>query len=700
MSNYFKKIQISTFSKVIGLLTLVSVSLLALVLSLYFYMRVQEKEIFKSSNQIYNNEIESLLKLNSDLYASVIVDVTYWDEFVNFTKSRDLKWFNTSVATLIDTYKIEYLSVYSSDKEFITKVSTLKIKSKQFIPKEVFDRLDKKKIEKFYLKIPEGVIEVYGATIHPSDDPFKNKTSPSGYFFMIRLLDEEYFANIEEICSSKIQFYTGNETAKKTVFKIVPLKDLNNNIVGKLFFKRSYNIDFSVTKRILLIMAIALFISWIVYWYYAKKWAKLPISLIKRILKNNDPYAIASLKNIRGEFRYLGKLFEENKIKAEQLEIAKAKAEESDKLKSSFLMNMSHEIRTPMNAILGFSELLKNSALTETEKNEYLSIIQESGTNLINIIDDLVEMSKIDSNLIKPNLSIVNLQELIENQVKTLQILNKKENVEFKFNKSNSNLNIDIVTDAVKVKEILANLILNAFKFTNEGFVLLGCEIDDKNQKIEFTVRDSGIGISDEFKEKVFKRFSKINVKGISANEGLGLGLAISKAYVEMLGGTIEFQSKLGVGTTFKFIIPLKLAEVKQSESKVFDPKTGNDLGNQVVVLVAEDDNINYLLIEKILKNFKCTVIRAVDGLEAVQFCKTNKEIDLVLMDIRMPNLDGYEAFKQIREFNKDIPIIAQTSYSFEEELDKIKDLGFSGFISKPINKNSLYDLIESYLKK
>lgn len=700
MRNYFKKINNSTFSKVIGLLTLVSVSLLVLVLSLYFYTRIQEKEIYESSNQLYSNEIESLLKLNSDLYSSVIVDVTYWDEFVNFTKSRDLKWFNTSVATLIDTYKIEYLSVYDDNDSFITKVSTLKIKSKGFIPQDAFKRLYEKKSDKFYLRIPEGIVEVYGATIHPSDDPFKNKTSPSGYFFMVRLLDEEYFADIEEICSSTINFYKGNEYANKSVFKIIPLIDNRGNVMEKLYFKRSYKIDFSITKRILLIMAIALIISWLVYIYYAKKWSQLPISLIKRILKNNDPSAINSLKNIRGEFRYLGKLFEENKIKTEELEIAKSKAEESDKLKSSFLMNLSHEIRTPMNAILGFSDMLKNSDLTEIERNEYLTIIKESGNNLINIIDDLVEMSKIDSNLIKPNVSIVNLQQLIVNQVKTLKILNKKESVEFKFTNSNSNLDIDIVTDAVKVKEILANLILNAFKFTNEGFVLLGCEIDDKNQKIDFTVRDSGIGISDEFKEKVFKRFSKINVKGISANEGLGLGLAISKAYVEMLGGTIEFQSKLEVGTTFKFTIPLKLAEVKQSESKVFDPKTGNDLGNEVVVLVAEDDNINYLLIEKILKNFKCTVIRAVDGLEAVQFCKTNKEIDLVLMDIRMPNMDGYEAFKQIREFDSEIPIIAQTSYSFEEELDKIKDLGFSGFISKPINKNSLYDLIESYLKK
>jgi signal transduction histidine kinase len=697
---FFKNKKESTYTKVISLLSLVSLSLLLLVLGLYFYMRIQEKEIYNSSNELYNNEIQSLLKLNSESYTSLAIDATYWDEFVDFTKTKDLNWFNTSVVNLIDTYKLEYISVYDADNELITQVSTPKIKTKDIIPKEVIQNLLKKKVDKFYLKIPEGIIEVYGATIHPSDDPYKNKTSPSGIFFMVRLLDNEYFANIEKISSSNINFYTGKEKVTKTVYSIVPLKGYKGNVISNLFFKRAYNIDFWITKTILLIMAFAIIFSWFIYYFYANKWAKLPLSFIKKILKDGDVSSINALKSIKGEFRYIGMLFEENKFKAEQLKIAKIKAEESDKLKSSFLMNLSHEIRTPMNAIIGFTDLLRNSRISEDEKKEYLDIINDSGNNLVEIIDDLVEMSKIDSNLIKPNVETVNLEELLFNLVRTLKILNKNENVEFKFNTPKSSLDIDIVTDNVKLKEIISNLILNAFKFTNEGFVILDCEIDDQKDNITFSIQDSGIGILDEFKENAFKRFSKINTKGISANEGLGLGLAISKAYVEMLGGNISFQSQEGVGTTFKFSIPLKIAEGIKLEKNVFDPKTPTELGDEVIVLVAEDDNINFLLIEKIIKNFNCTVVRAKDGLEAVEFCKTNNEIDLVLMDIRMPNLDGYEAFKQIREFNKELPIIAQTSYSFQEELDKIKELGFNGFISKPLDKNKLYELIKIYLKK
>ena len=169
MSFLVNKFRNSTYFKVISLLSLVSIGLLLIVISLYLYMRVQEKEIFRNSKELYENEINSLLKLNSESYCAVINDVTYWDEFVDFTKTKNLEWFNTSIAILIDTYKVEHLATYSADGDFITKVSTLKIKTKNFIPKEAFNRLKEKKIDKFYLRIPEGIVEVYGASIHPSN---------------------------------------------------------------------------------------------------------------------------------------------------------------------------------------------------------------------------------------------------------------------------------------------------------------------------------------------------------------------------------------------------------------------------------------------------------------------------------------------------------------------------------------------------
>lgn len=678
-----------------------SFALLVLVASLYYYMKVQEKEIYDSSNKIYKNEINSLVKLNSENYTSLAVEITYWDEFVDFVKTKDIKWFNSSVANVLDTYKVEYVCVYDTKGNFITKVSSPKIKTVKFIPQEAIDKLLKKKVDKFYLKIPEGVVEICAATIHPSDDPYKNKTKPSGCFFMARLLDNEYFANFEKISTSNIDFFKHPEVKSKAVYLVMPLKDYNNKVIKHLIYKRAFNIDFWITKYILIVITIALILSWVIYYYYANKWSKLPLSFIKKILKTGDASSIQSLKNIKGEFRYIGKLFEENQAKTKELEIAKNKAEESDKLKSAFLMNLSHEIRTPMNAVLGFSDLLSNSQLSDKERNEYIKVIQQSGKNLLEIIDDLVEMSKIDSQLIKPNLQPFDLDEFIQQIFLSYEKLYSNEKVAFKLVKPEQQIKKQIISDKVKLGEVVTNLLNNSYKFTEEGFVILDYEVDEKSNRINFSVKDSGIGIPKAFQENIFKRFSKINAKGISANEGLGLGLAISKAYVDMLGGKINFTSQEGVGSTFFVSIPLNYANENETKKEIVpEIKVTTNLGKEEVILVAEDDNINFLLIENILKSYNFKIIRAKDGVEAVEFCKTNKEIDLVLMDIKMPNLDGYEAFTEIRKINPTIPIIAQTSYSFEEELDKIKKLGFNNFISKPIQKQKLLELIKVYLNR
>ena len=678
-----------------------SFALLVLVASLYYYMKVQEKEIYDSSNKIYKNEINSLVKLNSENYTSLAVEITYWDEFVDFVKTKDIKWFNSSVANVLDTYKVEYVCVYDTKGNFITKVSSPKIKTVKFIPQEAIDKLLKKKVDKFYLKIPEGVVEICAATIHPSDDPYKNKTKPSGCFFMARLLDNEYFANFEKISTSNIDFFKHPEVKSKAVYLVMPLKDYNNKVIKHLIYKRAFNIDFWITKYILIVITIALILSWVIYYYYANKWSKLPLSFIKKILKTGDASSIQSLKNIKGEFRYIGKLFEENQAKTKELEIAKNKAEESDNLKSAFLMNLSHEIRTPMNAVLGFSDLLSNSQLSDKERNEYIKVIQQSGKNLLEIIDDLVEMSKIDSQLIKPNLQPFDLDEFIQQIFLSYEKLYSNEKVAFKLVKPEQQIKKQIISDKVKLGEVVTNLLNNSYKFTEEGFVILDYEVDEKSNKINFSVKDSGIGIPKAFQENIFKRFSKINAKGISANEGLGLGLAISKAYVDMLGGKINFTSQEGVGSTFFVSIPLNYANENETKKEIVpEIKVTTNLGKEEIILVAEDDNINFLLIENILKSYNFKIIRAKDGVEAVEFCKTNKEIDLVLMDIKMPNLDGYEAFTEIRKINPTIPIIAQTSYSFEEELDKIKKLGFNNFISKPIQKQKLLELIKVYLNR
>ena len=695
--------RISTYSKVVTVLSVVTIGFLLLFSALLYYNFRQEKQFYKSSNEQLEKEINALLDLNSDSYLTLINEITYWDELVNFIEKKDVRWFNSSISYLVDTYRVDYIDAYNLDNEFITKVSTTKVNSFNFIPKQVFAKLKKDKLIKFYVKVPEGIVQVFGATIHSSEDPFKNKTKARGYFFMAKLLDSKYFSSFESVSSSRISYTDeGKKTGAKELFYVKEIKDINNKEIAKLIFKRPSKVDFYTTRNLLIIMLGAFLISICIFFYYAKRWAQKPIRLIKEVLEKGHPSAIESLKNIRGEFRYIGKLFEQNNNQKIQLQKAKSKAEESDKLKSAFLMNLSHEIRTPMNAIMGFTDLLLNPNNSEIEKTEYAKNVQTSGKNLIDIIDDLVEISKIDSNLVKANYGSVNLTEMLQNIFDVVHFIkNSDKNIDFKFIKPKNILKRNIITDEIKLNQIITNLLTNAVKFTKEGFVVLDYKVDEKTNWIHFSIKDSGKGIPMEHRKNIFTRFNRVDLVVDNENKGLGLGLAIAKSYVDMLGGTISVQSQVGVGSTFSFSIPF----IYDTENVNFSnkgPVEGHTsgIGNEKIVLVAEDENINYMIIEKLLRILNFKIIRAKNGAEAVIICKENKEIDLVLMDIRMPKLDGHETFKKIREFNKFIPIIAQTAYAFPEEIEKIKSTGFNDFLSKPIDKNKLFELVKKYMTK
>jgi signal transduction histidine kinase len=253
------------------------------------------------------------------------------------------------------------------------------------------------------------------------------------------------------------------------------------------------------------------------------------------------------LKESNGEFSYIGNLFEENNNQKLELITAKIKAEESDRLKSSFLANLSHEIRTPMNAINGFTDLILNTDINETEKLEYLTVIEKSGKNLVSIIDDLIEMSKIDSNQITPNYTLVNLESCVNELYETIKVTIQNKDLEFILIKSSLPAEFNIVTDDIKLKQVLINLLTNAIKFTDKGMVTFGYEIDENNQLIHFTVRDTGLGIDEEEHKNIFDRFKRVDSDISIKVGGLGLGLAISKAYVELLGGTITFPYRLNM---------------------------------------------------------------------------------------------------------------------------------------------------------
>lgn len=380
---------------------------------------------------------------------------------------------------------------------------------------------------------------------------------------------------------------------------------------------------------------------------------------------------------------------------------AKEKAEESDRLKLAFLANMSHEIRTPMNGILGFTELLKEPKLSGEEQQEYINIIEKSGKRMLNIINDIISISKVESGQVEIVMTETNVNEQIDYIQTFFKPEAKQKGIQLQVSKQLSPKSTFIKTDREKLYAILTNLVKNALKFTSEGSIEFGCEI--KDNKLEFFVKDTGLGISESQKKIIFERFRQANETISRTHEGSGLGLAISKAYVEMLGGKIWVESEEGKGSTFYFTLPYnsksefeKTVTLEKADTEI---KEKNNIKN-LKVLIVEDDAISKLLITIAIKPFSKEIIKVSTGLEAIETCRNNPDIDLVMMDINMPEMGGYEATRQIREFAKDLVIIAQTANGMQGDRENAIAAGCTDYISKPIDIKTLGKLIQKYFMK
>jgi PAS domain S-box-containing protein len=398
----------------------------------------------------------------------------------------------------------------------------------------------------------------------------------------------------------------------------------------------------------------------------------------------------------------------DRKKEEEALIKAKEKAEESDRLKSAFLANMGHEIRTPMNGIMGFSELLKDTKLTGEEHQRYVQIIEQSGTRMLNIINDLIDISKIESGLMNIDISKCNINEQLEYIFEFFQPEAEGKGLRFTYEAFFNADEVIIDTDIEKLNAILTNLIKNAIKFTEYGsiefgYILKPARVAHKSAELEFFVKDTGVGIPAEQREIIFERFRQ-GSESLNRNyEGAGLGLSISKSYVEMLGGKIWVQSNYsqnaeGNGSVFHFTLPYSCEQPKKKHVQTpFSGKSEENMDKVLNVLIAEDDAAAEILFSSIVSQFSKEIYVARNGIEAIEVCKNCPEIDLILMDIKMPEMDGYEATRRIRQFNKDVVIIAQTAYAQASDKKKTFDVGCDDYISKPIKKDELISIIRKY---
>lgn len=399
-------------------------------------------------------------------------------------------------------------------------------------------------------------------------------------------------------------------------------------------------------------------------------------------------------KEITAHHDHLEQMVQE---RTKELEEAKIKAEKSDRMTASFLANMSHEIRTPMNAIIGFSNLLKGANITDKKREEFIEVIDRNGRTLLVLIDDILDISLIQSDQIRLYEETFAVDEIFY-ELRDFYRMRGDKAVRLMLVNERELKGLSLTADSVRFRQVIGNLLTNAYKYTDSGRVTFGCSV--KGDEVLFEVTDTGMGINSQDQEKIFDHFYKVEENNAKLYPGTGIGLSICRKLVNKMGGKIWVESEVGKGSRFSFTLPKgKAANLENSQSTISE--YGSDLSG-MTVLLAEDDRTNHELVVHLLEEFGVTVIRAENGKQAEEFVAANRNIDMfvVLMDIKMPVMDGIEACTRIKKMDSNIPVIAVTAYAQASDKERIADAGFDGFLSKPINRSVLISLLSKHASR
>ncbi len=452
--------------------------------------------------------------------------------------------------------------------------------------------------------------------------------------------------------------------------------------------------------QIVLLIAFAILVLYITSKFISKKMNQNFISFNNFFRKASTQSSKINTEDLYfPEFRdmsiTINRMIDIRSQKEEELKDAKERAEESDRLKSSFLANMSHEIRTPMNAIIGFSELLQEDDLPAETKQQFFNHIKNSGNSLLNLINDIIDFSKIESGELKISKTIFNLNEMFDELHQTfikIKTGKGKDHIDLTFTKGLSDEDAIIYTDPFRLKQIITNLVENAIKFTEKGRIQVSYHLNQT--KLVFSVKDTGIGISQDKQDIIFNRFRQADDSHARKYGGTGLGLSISKKLSKLLNGKMWLESTVGVGSNFSIRIPYQLNK-NHVPSPLNDHQSDIEKISGKKILIVDDYEVNLSLLKQMLQPSGANITTADNGNRALSQC-SNNDFDLVLLDLQMPEIDGFETLKLIKKRKPEVKIVAQTAYALEKE--QILNSGFDGYISKPIVKKELIDIIHKML--
>lgn len=551
-------------SRLLNIIALSGIGFLLLFVAILVLQKRQADMIHKESLGQFNREVASIINLKSTGLRQIAFDYTYWDEFASVMQTGVTnEWFENNIATIPSSFGCDYVSVYDTAYNLVYEYRVDSQNLTRVISSELLPRLNEKKLLNFFIETKSGIMEIASASIHPTFDRERKATKPYGYLFIGKLWNGEYIGALSTLTNTSVYLreISKEEKNEKNSLKLksyFSFTGWNEKKIGGIWFVRESPIENLYNKSwiyMFFILLLSMLIIWFSLRYSIKRWVVNPINLIELILKKESIGDILKLKKSFGEFSQIGVLFERYIIQKEELREAKERAERADLLKTQFLSNISHEIRTPVNGIIGFSELLKDDAITKEQREEYISIIQSGGERMILLINDLINMSKMESGQEIIVESTLSLNSIFEHLYSFFKLDASKKGLFLKFANTGSDLLIS--TDREKLFIIISNLIKNAIKYSTKGTIEYGYK--KEGEKLTFFIKDQGIGISNELKDVVFDRFIQGESDKNKNYDGLGLGLPIAKAYTELLGGTIWFESEFGKGTTFYFTIPYKL---------------------------------------------------------------------------------------------------------------------------------------------
>ncbi len=558
----------SVVKRIMRLISFTGLITLLTVFALYFIMYLSYREISESEKQEFGKEAQALLTVTTTLPDQIVWDYTYWDELVSGIRTNDSDFYSENISTIPSSFHLDYACVLDSALNKRHEVFSEEVEPENLLPENILDLFSKGPSVKFFVKTPKGFYKISGASVHPTNDPNHNLYKPTGYLFIGMHLGDDYQQQLSTLSGGEVLIkdtsYCVSKTNKHHMTTYIDLEGQNGESIGHLILSKNSDalrMMYNGLMLTIILFLVAGLVIWMTIRRFLVKWVVSPLTDINLMLADEDPVIIEKLMNSTKEYSNIATLFKMHLEQKEELVRSKIKAEESSRLKTSFLANISHEIRTPVNGILGFSELLKLPENTEEQKAKYLGIIEDNGKRMVKLLNDLIKKSQLDSGQVSPSYSQFNLNEMLDFTFVHFRPEAKRKNLELIVEKKFDTSDVTVTSDREMVYFIIISLIKNSILLTNEGKIIFG--IDKTDRDLLFYVKDTGIGIAENKKESVFDVFVKAETTCFTENEGVGLGLPISKAYAELLGGKLWVESTEGEGSSFYFLIKNRSFAIK-----------------------------------------------------------------------------------------------------------------------------------------